>query len=202
VDKVNWSAAQSMSFLFGHLYDSPCKFTHDQAMFRKKGGDAGIVPESRPRTLDNNIAEPSVGRDVDREQEPRSFPADVSLQHLPNTKASYRRSHDLPALAQEHDKAPVVSDTGDTTRKRRRPDTPSENRQAVPSVQAERNTANISDSSSTSLQIPSAAPLSSYEYSEAWKQQAFEAAQGTGSSNWNDITLVSVSGHQEREKEL
>jgi hypothetical protein len=97
-----------MSFLFGHLYDSPCKFTHDQAMFRKKGGDAGIVPESRPRTLDNNIAEPSVGRDVDREQEPRSFPADVSLQHLPNTKASYKRSHDLPALAQEHDKAPVV----------------------------------------------------------------------------------------------
>jgi hypothetical protein len=186
-----------MSFLFGHLYDSPCKFTHDQAMFGKKGGDAGVVPESRPRTPDDH-AGPSTGKDVNREQEMRSFPTVVSLQHLPNTA----RSRDIAGLVQGHDKAPSVSNTDHITKKRRRSDDTLDSEHEVPSVQAGRNTANATARSLTDLQTLSAAPLSSYEYSEAWKQQAFEAAQGVGSSNWIDITLVSVSGHQEREQEL
>lgn len=197
-----------MSFLFGHLYDSPCKFTHDQAMFGKKGGDAGIVPESRPRTPDNNHAEPSAGKDANREQENDSSSSNLSLQDPANAKTSHVRSRNNTELANNHEAAPVVPNPDHTTKKRRRSDDPAEIEHAVSSIQAERNAVNLSASPSTGLQVPSAAPhanlpsLSSYEYSEAWKQQAFEAAQGTCSSNWNDITLVSVSGHQQREEEL
>ena len=191
-----------MSFLFGHLYDSPCKFAHDQAMFSKKGSIAEVVSESRPRTPDNH-AEPSAGSDLNRGQGTQpSLPADVSLQHLSNIKVSHKSSRDLPGLAQDHDKAPAIPRTEPTIKKRRRSDDLSKSEQAMSPVRAERNIVNVSANSYTGRQVLSTAPLSSYEYSEAWKQQAFEAAQGTGSSNWNDITLVSVSGHQEREQEL
>lgn len=187
-----------MSFLFGHLYDSPCKFTHDQTMFGKKGGDAGIVPESRPRTPDNNHAEPSVGKDEAK----GSSSSNLSLQTPANAKTPHIRLQGHNEPAHKHDAAPVVPHPDHITKKRRRSDNISESERETPPVQAERNTANISDRPSSGLQTSSTAPLSSYEYSEAWKQQAFEAAQGVGSNNWNDITLVSVSGHQEREQEL
>ena len=44
--------------------------------------------------------------------------------------------------------------------------------------------------------------ISPEDYSEAWKREAFEAALGTNPSDWNDINLVSVSGHTQREEEL
>jgi len=50
--------------------------------------------------------------------------------------------------------------------------------------------------------ITSKSIISPQDYSEAWKREAFEAALGNNPSDWNDITLVSVSGHQEREEEL
>lgn len=211
VDKINWSAAQSMSFLFGHLYNAPCKFTHDQAMFRKNGGDAGVVPWPENGAPEDHT-EPSAEKVMSHERGACSSSSNLSLPNPPHAEMAHARLRDRPELAHDRDTAPVVSDPDHTTKKRRRSDNPprSENRSEnrVLSAQAECNTANISSRPSTGLQVSSVAPhaeppsLSPYEYSEAWKQQAFEAAQGTGSNNWNDITLVSVCGHQRREEEL
>ena len=202
VDKVNWSAAQSMSFLFGHLYETPCKFTHDQAMFRKEGGDVSNLSGSESKLPGDN-REQIAGTDANHEREARSSSSDVSLQHRSNAATSHARSRDQTRLAYERDSPHAISTPDHITKKRRRSDRPSESEYAVPSDQAKRNTANtpaLKMSSTTSNIDPPT--LSPYECSEAWKQQAFEAARGTGSSNWNDITLVSVSGHQECEKEL
>ncbi|GAB7329712.1 hypothetical protein MBLNU13_g01444t1 [Cladosporium sp. NU13] len=204
VDKANWSAAQSMSFLFGHLYDAPCKFTHDQAMFREKGGDAGVA-QGPGSVVAENHREQAVEKMVNHEREARSSSPDFSLHSLPNAKTPHIRLQDPKTLAHDHDAAPVISNTDHPTRNRRRSDGPSDSHRAMPSVHAERSATDVSSRSlSAGLRVHAESPpLSSYEYSEAWKQQAFEAAQNTGSSDWNDITLVSVSGyHQEREEEL
>lgn len=190
-----------MSFLFGHLYETPCKFTHDLAMFRKKGGEVRNPSGSESKLPEDDTEQPA-GTDSNYEREAHSSTSDVSFQHRPNATKSHARSRGQTGLAYNHDIAPVVAVADHATKKRRRSDDLLESENAVPSIQAECNTADISGRPSTSLRVSSAAPLSSYEYSEAWKQQAFEAARGTGSSNWNDITLVSVSGHQEREEEL
>jgi len=190
-----------MSFLFGHLYETPCKFTHDQAMFHKMGGKVGVVPESRPETPDNHTV-PSAEKRVIDEREARSSSSNLSLHHRSNAMISHTRLRDHTELAHEHDAAPAVSNQDHTNKKRRRSDDVSESEHEAPLVRAECIGASTSTHPSTGLQVSSAAPLSSYEYSEAWKQQAFEAAQGIGSSNWNDIALVSVSGHQIHEEEL
>jgi hypothetical protein len=163
-----------------------------------------VVPESRPRTPDNNHAEPSVEKDEAK----GSSSSNLSLQNPANAKTSHIRLRNHTELVHKHDAAPAVPNPDHTTRKRRRSDESTDIRHAVSSIQADHNAVDLSARPPTGIQVPSAAPhanllsLSSYEYSEAWKQQAFEAARGTGSSNWNDITLVSVSGHQEREEEL
>lgn len=189
-----------MSFLFGHLYETPCKFTHDQAMFRKKGRGTGGASVSEFKLPGHHKEQPA-GSDANYEREARSSSPDGSFQHRPDAKTPHAPSRGPSELAHDHDK-------NHPTKKRRRSDDPSESEHAMPSIQAERSAANIFARSSASLQLSSAAPygdsppLSSYEHSEAWKQQAFDAARGAGSSDWNDITLVSVSGHQEREQEL
>lgn len=187
-----------MSFLFGHLYDAPCKFTHDQAMFRKKGGDAGVVSGSEHELSGDQSAE----KVVSHERGAFTSSPDVPLHDRPNAETSHTRLKNHTELARNHDAAPVSSNPDNITKKRRRSDDPSKSEHAGSTAQTERSAANVSARSSAGLEVTSAAPLSTYEYSEAWKQQAFEAAQGTGPSNWNDITLVSISGHQEREEEL
>lgn len=158
VDKANWSPAQSMSFLFGHLYDAPCKFTHDQSMLRKTTSATVVVPESRAAT---------------------------------------------PGKDAEHS-------TKQATKKRRRTDDETARNMPPPTAQAGSTTSDMSirpsaTGSSARLEFhpDDASSLSPHEYSEAWKRQAFEAALGGSSTDWNDIALVSVSGHhQECEEEL
>lgn len=201
VDKMNWSAAQSMSFLFGHLYEGPCKFTHDQAMFHRKGVDAGTVSGLESK-MPEHSTEQFAEKYANHERGTLLSSSDVSMHNRSNLETTHTRLQDRTELAHGQSIAPMISSTDHATRKQRRSVDLSKSEHAVPPVRSERNVANTSNNSSAGMQALLVAPLSSYEYSEAWKQQAFEAAQGTGSSNWNDITLVSVSGHQDREKEL
>jgi hypothetical protein len=221
VDKANWSAAQSMSFLFGHLYDTPCKFTHDQEMFGKKGGAASAVPESASGTPETHVKRPASTNDLVGSNGPtlkpgRAFPlaSDTFSREQDgshNAEASQTDSAQLVAPPQsDHrtDVSPAVAVVNEATRKRRRSDdhapisrTPS----VVPPDDGAGSISNHSFSGSRATHDATHAGLSALstaEYSEAWKQQAFEAALGTSSTDWNDITLVSVSGHQEREQEL
>jgi len=201
-----------MSFLFGHLYDTPCKFTHDQVMFRATSGDAGVVSLSAYGTPEEKL-EQSAGKAAIPERGGCSSASDGPLRVAPSATTSQTRSRDRAELPHGCDglhAAPVDSTKDQIPRKRRRSDEQARSERALPPVQAEHDAIDVSGSarSLAGLQVPSPAlnvdssSLSSYEYSEAWKQQAFEAATGKGSSDWNDITLVSVSGHQEREEEL
>ena len=201
-----------MSFLFGHLYDTPCKFTHDQMMFQETSGDAGVVPRSAYGSPEDK-SEQSAGKVAIPERGGCSSASDGSLRAAPSATKSQTRSRDHAELPHGGDglhAAPVDPTTDQTSRKRRRSDEWARSERALPAVQADHDAIDVSGSArpTVGLQVPSPAlnvdssSLSSYEYSEAWKQQAFEAARGTGSSDWNDITLVSVSGHQKREEEL
>lgn len=145
-----------MSFLFGHLYDAQCKFTHDQIMLRKT---AAGVPESRATTP---------GKDVET---------------LTNqTTRKRRRSVDEAMM---NNLPPPTGETNGGT----------EGISVRPSA--------IASSARLKAQHDYPSSLSPHEYSEAWKRQAFDAASGESSADWNDITLISVSGHhQEREEEL
>jgi hypothetical protein len=200
-----------MSFLFGHLYDSPCKFTHDQAMFRKTGKDKGISLGSKPATPEAPSIEPA-RKDVNPEKAARSSSSEASMHKSLDATTSHTHlpGHEEPAddPARLNAATPMALTADHATRKRRRSDESETNEPATPSIHAERSAVNISacppSDSPISRAVPHVDPpsLSPYEYSEAWKQQAFEAASGTGSTDWNDITLVSISGHQEREEEL
>lgn len=196
VDKANWTAAQSMSFLFGHLYDTPCKFTHDQEMFRKTGDANAVVPESGSRHLES-IEERSA--------------TTIGKGGLSETATSHTHTWQPAALPHDNKRRDVASAAtvaDDHAKKRRRSDDHAADDRKTPAAQEEDGTGSTSSRPSCSSRVLSAAAsavpisLSPQEYSEAWKQQAFEAAQGKNSIDWNDITLVSVSGHQEREKEL
>ncbi|KAK4555753.1 hypothetical protein LTR86_006973 [Recurvomyces mirabilis] len=43
VDEQDWGADNSMGYLFGHLYNDPVSFSHDQMMLRKQGARKGRV---------------------------------------------------------------------------------------------------------------------------------------------------------------
>jgi hypothetical protein len=222
VDKANWSAAQSMSFLFGHLYDTPCKFAHDQEMFRKTGkAAAAVVPESVPGTPETHVKRTASTNDLVGGNDPtckpgRAHPTTSEFSShgrdgLYNAAASYKDSARLVATPQDGSRPDVISAGAvvneafnEATRKRRRSDDHVTRSRTPSTVPLEGGTNHPSSGSRVIPEATHAGPsaLSTADYSEAWKQQAFEAALGTSSTDWNDITLVSVSGHQEREQEL
>jgi hypothetical protein len=214
-----------MSFLFGHLYDTPCKFTHDQKMFRKKGGAVAVVPESAPGTPETHVKRTTSTNDLVRGDGPickpgRAHPTtSESSSHgrdgLHNAAAPQTDSARLVATSQDDSRPDEISAVAvvneafnEATRKRRRSDDHATRSRTPPIVLPDGVTGDVSTRPSSGSRATAEemhtgpSVLSTDEYSEAWKQQAFEAALGTSSTDWNDITLVSVSGHQEREQEL
>lgn len=214
VDKANWSMAQSMGFLFGHLYESPCRFTHDQEMSRRTGHIAAEVPDSRAvspgqlsRPGDVNGTSASGDRPVPNVGESRSGTntrADVST-----LGAGVRPSSTSNSIEVRHDRNKANDMSSEDvvmkpTRKRRHSDDGTNASNRPPSTPAEsRARVQIrSGSQDRSSKTPETRLLSPNEYTEAWQHEAFEAALGTSPSDWNNITLVSVSGHQQCETEL
>jgi hypothetical protein len=213
VDKANWSAAQSMSFLFGHLYEMPCKFTHDQEMFRKKGGAVAVLSESALGTPETHVKRTANTNELLGGNRPtlNSRPFSRGQDGPHNAAIPQTGSGKLVALPQDENRtneSPTVTTINEATRKRRRSDDNSTSSRTPPIVLPDGVTGDVSTRPSSGSRATTEemhigpSVLSTDEYSEAWKQQAFEAALGTSSTDWNDITLVSVSGHQEREQEL
>jgi len=179
-------------------------------MFRKTGVVNGVLPGSKPAAPESQSIGPA-RKDVSPEKAARSSSSEASMHISLAAGTSHTRLPGHEELANDPSRLNVtstVSTADHATRKRRRPDESETNEQTTHSIHAERSAVNISARPSSDPPIPRGAPhvnppsLSPYEYSEAWKQQAFVAASGTGSTDWNEITLVSVSGHQEREEEL
>jgi hypothetical protein len=200
-----------MSFLFGHIYDTPCKFTHDQDMFRKMGSVPAILPDSGSGTADGRVeGSATSGRVVGgRRSELKSGRVNSStagsFSHGTTTAPVSSRQPAVSLHDGERKVASTAPVANDPTRKRRRSDESEINDEISSTLPADMSTAHIDDQPSRCSRVTSEASrilLSSDEYSEAWKQQAFDAALGTTSADWNDIILVSVAGHQEREQEL
>jgi hypothetical protein len=204
-----------MGFLFGHLYDSQCKFTHDQAMFRRIASTAVIEPKPRHESPGqelptDDVAERAATNDRPSMKEKATLSRDGT--GLSNTGAT-------PCMAQEtafpcEQDSAVVEDSAEeqsnqSTRKRRRSAVEPTSVTNKPNVHSKDGDGKRTPTHSTPLHIdrqgtpiPNISTISPQDYSEAWKREAFEAALGTNPNDWNDITLVSVSGHQQREEDL
>jgi hypothetical protein len=203
-----------MGFLFGHLYDSQCKFAHDQAMFRRMASATIAEPKPSPvspgqESIPDVAAERTASSDRPPVREMATLPSDGT--GIANTEVTPRV---VRSTAGEQSSAIVADSASEpshqSTRKRRRSD--------VESVGASNSPGAVHpDNDGERLPIPTNSMLlhndrqraativrtiSPEDYSEAWKREAFEAALGTNPSDWNGITLVSVSGHQQREEEL
>lgn len=219
VDKANWSASQSMAFLFGHLYDRPCKFTHDQTMFRRTSGDVTpVVADSRPasppaksrpedRALDRTANGAALFENDATDPSTRSL-HEPSNQRVPSANENATRPSPtaIPELFEVSKPDPTTSEPNDQpSRKRRRqsPDLePTPYRPSGSSPGQNGRVAAMPIDFSNPAGSESAPLLSPNEYTAAWQREAFDAALGTGPADWNQITLTSVAGHQEREKEL
>ena len=203
-----------MGFLFGHIYDSQCKFTHDQAMFRRMASTAVTKPESRPvspgqESMPDVAIKRADSSDRHSVEEKATLPRDGT--GLSNTGVTPRMAQDTSY--QREQGSAIIADSADefsyqSTRKRRRSVVEPIIASKLPDV----NLSNDRKRTPTRYMLPphsdkqinatSISTISTEDYSEAWKREAFEAALGTNPSDWNDITLVSVSGHQQREEEL
>lgn len=202
-----------MSFLFGHLCDTPCKFTHDQIMIHRMAGTASVVAEPRPASPGEHLSQVAgtggaTGRFTSVDQRGLGV-GRRAISHGHSDLLDARvKEKETAAIRQVGTITNTVASSDDVTsdqptRKRRcrsNDSPPSSNNNAISKPRSE-----------SELEKPAPPPppdatlLSDQEYSEAWKQEAFEAALGTspGSGTWNDISLVSVSGHhQQREEEL
>jgi hypothetical protein len=207
-----------MGFLFGHLYDSQCKFTHDQAMFRRIASTA--VTEPKPKQVSPGQESPQ--DDVAERAATAATNDRPSVKEkatLPRDGTGFSHTEITPRMAQEtafqrEQNSAVVADSAEeqsnqSTRKRRRSEVEPTNVTNKPNAHSEDGDGKRNPTHSTLLHIdrqrnpiPSISTISPQDYSEAWKREAFEAALGTNPNDWNDITLVSASGHQQREEEL
>lgn len=204
-----------MAFLFGHLYDRPCKFTHDQAMFRQKGGSTPVVADPRPASPparpqdDGSIQYPRV-KDMlplhqgstDLPSEPRSEFSDQQSRTIDADPARLLSSR-LPGISRSET---IFSEPHDQpSRKRRRQSSEASHTPYRPSKtwpDEVSHGGSMAVPSSAAVDSDCASSLSPSEYTAAWQQEAFDAALGARSIDWNQIILTSVAGHQELEKEL
>jgi hypothetical protein len=201
-----------MGFLFGHLYDSQRKFTHDQAMFRRMASATETEPKPRPvspgqESMPDVTVERNATSDRPPVREEATLPRDDT--GISNTGVTPRLAPET-AIRRELDSATIADSadnlSGQSTRKRRRSNDGPNKATIIPANQSgndgERVPTHPLLDSNGQRTATIFRPISPEDYAEAWKREAFEAALGTNPGDWNDITLVSVSGHQQREEEL
>ncbi|KAK6436667.1 hypothetical protein LTR95_007139 [Oleoguttula sp. CCFEE 5521] len=222
VDDTHWGREQSMTFLFGHLYDSVCNFTHDRVMLRRQRNqkpdkrkvaavregseddasddDRGHLPDDE---VDHEVLDAASGTapmltSSHSEIAAPSSPSPAlptSLHRLfGHQSTSEKPAHSLtaPATQLQAEMTKALASTfpaKEHTPKRRRLNYDS----STPGTLAAN--APTGDSTPTPRRSMSPAAITS-----ARKQEAHDAAL---EGDWDDITLVSVSGyHQEIEVEL
>lgn len=211
VEHKTWTAANSMSFLFGHLYDGLCKFSHDQVMFERTDmnpSDASQEVESNSSVNERH----SKHHNADRS----STTTTRSPMIVPNEQLAVKEKNSVPSSSPLL--APQLSAGVDTRQQNavhagrssqpvpgqpvQGPDTQLR-RETVPTVPTKRRRRSSSTSSDIAFvsetNCVQRAMLSDDDYANAYRQEAHDAALGDG---WCNIGLVSVCGHQEREHEL
>ncbi|OQN96318.1 hypothetical protein B0A48_17574 [Cryoendolithus antarcticus] len=221
VNDMHWGRDQCMAFLFGHLYDSVCNFTHDRMMLKRQRhqkpdmrkvaaareeSEAEVSDDDRGHHPDDDVdhelldatsgIEPVLAL-IYSEVAPPSSPSPALPESLyrpfGDQSTSEKPSHSLAGPATQLQAGMMEAlksfPANEHAPKRRRLECDS----ATPEEPAA--TASAGDSSSTPCHSMSPAAIAS-----ARKQEAHDAAL---EGDWDDITLVSVSGyHQEIEVEL
>jgi len=187
-----------MSFLFGHLYPTPCRFTHDQMMFELHGVR---LPEnahghhSVPSPIEAQSSPPYVG----------SSPREAARSHAMGlaTSVASRELIELPQNASGSLQGPhtqlrheMLTRGGAATEDRQSPWTNKKRRISQTSLSEL-----VLVSESTAYGPPSSS-MSRRDYANAARQEAHDAALEDGGLGWHDVGLVSVCGHQQREYEL
>ncbi|OQN96810.1 hypothetical protein B0A48_17370 [Cryoendolithus antarcticus] len=222
VDDTHWGREQSMTFLFGHLYDSVCNFTHDRVMLRRQRNqkpdkrkvaavrevsedeasddDRGHLPDDK---VDHEVLDTASGSapmltsshsEIAAPSSPSPALPTSLHRSFGHQSTSEKPAHSLtaPATQLQAEMTKALASTfpaEEHTPKRRRLDYDS----STPGTLAAN--APTGDSTPTPRRSMSPAAITS-----ARKQEAHDAAL---EGDWDDITLVSVSGyHQEIEVEL
>lgn len=199
-----------MSFLFGHLYDSSCKFTHDHTMFQLTKGAGVMVPESRPESPGGEVrqsGENTNSRGQDMNINCTSASRSIVDRHTDTGPAGPKTPRPLHFTESDPRKEPTTADppnvnTKHPGTKKRRHLSDEEANHAARITRADPSNPSSPHQGHNYDEANPPTLLSSNEYTAAWQREAFEAALGLSSSDWNKISLVSVSGHQKREEEL
>ncbi|KAK6428281.1 hypothetical protein LTR95_015577 [Oleoguttula sp. CCFEE 5521] len=235
VNDTHWGRDQSMAFLFGPLYDSVCKFTHDRMMLKRQrhqkpdkrtvaavreGSEDEASDDDRGHHADNDIDHEALDAAAGKtpvfalnysEAAAQSSPTPalpVSLHRsFGDQSTAGRPFHSLagPATQLQAEMTKALSSIAradEHTPKRRRlaydistPEIPAATEPTRTSHSGECTSTVPGDSISTPCRSMSPAAITS-----ARKQEAHDAAL---EGDWDDITLVSVSGyHQEIEVEI
>jgi hypothetical protein len=203
-----------MGFLFGHLYDSQCKFTHDQTMFRRMANVAATEPKPRPVSPGQESMPDVVGERAATSDRPSAKDQETLSHNDIDLSNAAVPPHGMQEIAVRHEQgSAIIADSADelsnqSTRKRRRSDVEPINASKLPTARSDSDGKRVPAQSNQPRSdkqrnaTTSISTISPEDYTEAWKREAFEAALGTNPVDWNDIALVSVSGHQQREEEL
>ena len=200
VDSVNWTAAQSMNFLFGHLYNTPPTFTHDQTMLRKR---------APPRMTPRPDSRPVSAKGTSSMQTAKS-------KHTPTPKRTMPGPHNrIEAVTMVNSGGEgydsdleIVEPTPTPTSKRRRRCSELEDADHGRLARLRRQRCTVQQPSQTANDDPDATEDedTGHGCSEAsrlaLRRAAYDAALEDGEASWSGLELVSVSGHQAREEEL
>lgn len=205
-----------MGFLFGHLYDSSCKFAHDQAMFWRMKDGGLAVSESKGEPLDADFKRDDgefSSNGARGNGEKRAHVSDQLAGGYTETSGSRAPGSETPRKEFSKTSACSAGHEALQSSQPNRPQPP-ESTNAHKPIEPANTYANSRKRRHQSEEedegepkdhsTPNETPplLSPSEYTAAWQREAFSAALGTSSIDWSDIRLVSVEGHQEREEEL
>jgi hypothetical protein len=216
-----------MNFLFGHLYNTPCVFSHDQVMLQKQSnasssflsnsGQASLTElPSGPRDVSSAVPSKDAGemQQIPRRPQDKTFQDSSNISSSAVQNSSPSQTYRVPR-ATCTTKQPIKSnfpskpritsapDRGPDTQLRHEMNTSLEPSRKPERQRKRRRKSSSSDPLTSVATLPDPhIPLSPRSVSYAQRKEAFDALQEEDGVGWSRISLVSVDRHQEREVEL
>jgi hypothetical protein len=225
VNEKGWTMALSMSFMFGHLYDTPLLCRHDQYMLAR----APIARKAPKRThsdvsqgSDTHTTDPNTKGRISTEERSRGiepFPLEVSsatdlirkrvklveqvlsisdeFHSVPGNFDQASKTRAPSALTTEH---PPDTRISSCTSDARDEHAPPEQTVEVAHMSSRRGSASASCLKSV-IDDDSQSSLDSVSVELALRSESYKAAAGIDAS-WFDISLISMGNHSDSDREL
>lgn len=196
VDETNWSPSCSMAFLFGHIYNTPVKFRHDQTMLAKQRGRDNV-------DIHGPDVESDSPSDYATPKTRAATPLNSSGAHEMISSSKSKRESEYRRGDGRED-AGVNSTFPNNVANNCATLTPApKKRPRSKSRSPSRGVTSEGHKPASSQCLPSSAlTLTPDESRLGFRQEVFDAVLGQRGRSWADMRLISVHGHQTREQEL